>query len=580
MHVQTTRESACILRANREAHLAKWGTDPCAGVTAGRSGGVGKSTGHTPTTPSNSSNSSTPSPPSTPWNSSTSSNSPLQLQVPGGVWRAVHSVDRPLEEAREWLATSRNGLNTPPAICVIGAGAGWVVDAVEELPGAIRILVLEPEPACAVAMFERRDLRELIEAGRLMVLTGPEFNGAGGAWRLFGRLAVDPPLLIHPVIAVASRAATVAAARLARAVIASARANENARRRFAAPYLLNTLRNAPSLASESDADALVNLHAGTPVVIAAAGPSLNRNIEELRPYRDRVVLVAVDTALRPMLAAGLTPDFVVSVDPAPANARHLEGLRACNETALVAEASVQRGSLEAFSGRTFFFRVAEHHPWPWLHASGLDVTKLQAWGSVLVTAFDLGVKLGGDPLIMIGADLAYTGAQPYCRGTVYEEDWALRVAAGEALPDIWRHAISMHPVVVERHGDESISTAPHFVHFRDGLLNAARSARARVINATGAGILRGGPVALLPVDAALGDLPRLGRKPLPRRGPAATIIETLRQNTIRLVQRLDPPNDGWGAVLAEHEPPDPTLPDQCESVRVALARWAGVGEGE
>ena len=53
-----------------------------------------------------------------------------------------------------------------------------------------------------------------------------------------------------------------------------------------------------------------------------------------------------------------------------------------------------------------------------------------------------------------------------------------------------------------------------------------------------------------------------------------------RQNTIRLVQRLDPPNEGWGTVLAEHEPPDPTLPEQCESVRVALARWAGVGEGE
>jgi hypothetical protein len=462
---------------------------------------------------------------------------------------------------------------------VIGAGAGWVVDAAEELPGAIRLLVFEPEAACVTAMFERRTLRDLIEAGHLMVLTGPDFDGAATAWRLLGRIAVDPPLLIHPVIAVANRTAAVAAANLARTVIASARANETARRRFAAPYLLNTLRNAPSLATESDAGALTGLYEGTPVVIAAAGPSLNRNIEELRPYRDRAVLVAVDTALRPFLAAGLRPDFVVSVDPAPANACHLAGLPPCDETALVAEASVQRATLEAFAGRTFLFRVAEHHPWPWLHASGVDVGKLRAWGSVLVTAFDLGVRLGGDPLIIVGADLAYTDGQPYCRGTVYEEDWAVKVAGGEALVDVWRHTISLHPAVVERHGDEAIATAPHLVHFRDGLLNAARAARAKVINATGAGILRGGEVTLAPIDSVLRDAPRLTRKSLPRSVPAAAVVNTLRENTIRLVQRLEPPNEGWGHVLSEHEPPDSTLPDQCESVRVALAQWAGVGDG-
>src|SRR5262245_51179989 len=168
MPLATASESALILRANRDAHLARWGTDPCAGVTAGRSGGVGKSTGFSPTTASD----------------------PLRLLVPGGAWCPVHSADRPLEEAREWLASSRHGLGALEAICVIGAGAGWVVDAAEERHDAIRVLVFEPEPACAEAMFERRDLRALIQAGRLMVLSGPAFDGAATAWRLFGRIAV------------------------------------------------------------------------------------------------------------------------------------------------------------------------------------------------------------------------------------------------------------------------------------------------------------------------------------------------------------------------------------------------------
>ena len=55
---------------------------------------------------------------------------------------------------------------------------------------------------------------------------------------------------------------------------------------------------------------------------------------------------------------------------------------------------------------------------------------MRAWGSVLTTAYDLAVKLGCDPIVFIGADLAYTDAQPYCRGTVYEENWATAVAGG------------------------------------------------------------------------------------------------------------------------------------------------------
>jgi hypothetical protein len=551
VETQAAAKRLDILQMNREAHRARWGSDPCAQVAADRPDAVGQPTARGFTSAGR-----------------------LHVEAPGGAWHPVHAADRPMDEARAWLATALRSPARPTAVCVIGAGAGWVVDAVEELPGSMRVLVFEPEPACVLAMFERRDWRPMIDDGRLMMLAGPEVDGAQAAWRLLGRLTADPPQLIHPVIAVARRDRTVAAARLARKAIADARANDEARRRFAAPYLLNTLSNVPSLAVESSADALLDLYPGTPVVIAGAGPSLNRNLEELAPYRDRVVLVAADTALRPILAAGLAPDFVVAVDPGQANARHLTGLPRCDETALVAEASLQPASLEPFAGRTFLFRVAEHQPWPWLFASGLDVPKLHAWGSVLVTAFDLGVKLGGDPLVLIGADLAYTNGQPYCRGTVYEEDWAARVAAGETLTGIWSHAIGLRPGVMEHHEGELIATATHLVQFRDGMMQAIHAARARVVNATGAGILRGGRVERLSLAAALESRPRVTRQPLPEHPPSAVVVETLRNNARRLVHGLDPSPEAWDCVLAEHHPPDPTLAGQYDSVRAALARWA------
>jgi hypothetical protein len=397
-----------------------------------------------------------------------------------------------------------------------------------------------------------------------MVLSGPDFDGASDAWRVLGRLAAEPPRLIHPVIAVARREATVTAARIVQKATAGALANERARRVFAAPYLLNTLRNVPALAHESDAGALLNLYRGAPVVVAGAGPSLNRNLEELRPYRDRAIFVAADTALKPSLAAGLAPDFVVAVDPGVPNARHLTHLPPC-DTALVAEPSVESGSLDAFAGRTYLYRVAAHHPWPWLAAAGIETTMLKAWGSVVVTAFDFAVAIGGDPVVFIGADLAYTGGQPYCRGTVYEEDWALRVAHGEPLEDVWRSDVARHTAVIETHAGEPIATAPHLTQFRDALLQAARSVPARVVNATGAGILRGDGVEPGTLSRVFEQRSPLVRLPLPRRGLDSSVDARLRQAVHDLQSAASLPEE-WMSILREHEPPAEDLPARLSAI--------------
>lgn len=538
LNVMTTTVGSVMLEVNRRALQAQWGFDPCAGMTVERAEDVG---GPTPTNPS-----------------------ALQIRVPQGAWLTLHDADDPLAEARAQLlkALAADGV-VSASYCVIGAGAGWMVDAIEERSPSARVLVLEPVPQFVAAMLSRRDFRSLITSGRLLILAGPAFDGVGHAWRVFGREVGSLTQVIHPTIAVARRDATIAAARLARRAFQDAQSNDEARRRFAAPYLLNTITNLPVVSREATVSGLFGLCAGQPVVIAGAGPSLNRNLEAMRPYRSRVVLVSADTALRPILAAGMAPDFVVAVDPGAPNARHLTNLPPCPDTVLVAEPSVQSRSFEAFAGRTFLYRVASHHPWPWLGASGIDLPILRAWGTVLVTAFDVALRLGGDPLIFIGADLAYTDGQPYCRGTVYEDDWADRVRSGETLEQIWTHAIGMRPVLVECHGDVEVSTGPHLMQFRDGLLHACRDADRRIINATGRGILRGHPIEAASLASVLEEAPPVQVSPLLRRMQSpravAQLWEALRARTLASPDGVIPAE--WQAVLDDHVPPDPSIRD-------------------
>jgi hypothetical protein len=411
--------------------------------------------------------------------------------IPDSSWREIHGED-PHAEAARWLESASGGRPLPHTVCVIGAGLGYVVDAIAERSES-RILVLEPEPSIVPWFFARRDWRPLISTGRLLVLPGPDFDGSQNAWRLFGDGSAEPLTLAHPVLARTSPAATRAAAQVIGRARQGARGNEDARKKFATPYLVNTLSNAALIARSSSVDALAGRYPRTPIVLAAAGPSLNRNIDELRPFRERVVLIAVDTALKPLLAAGMPPDFVVALDPSDANARHLTGITVPDTTSVVAEASIAPGSFVAFGDRVFIFRVAEHAPWPWLRRMGIDRGMLRAWGSVVTSAFDLALRMKGDPIICIGTDLAYSGRQIYARGTTYEEDWRVTAGPDRPIEWVWETVIAHRSEPVEGIDGVEVPSARGLIAFRDWLVEESkRPNMPRLVNATGAGILFGG----------------------------------------------------------------------------------------
>lgn len=410
----------------------------------------------------------------------------ISLRTACGLVR-LHGRRDQVAEALRWLPP---GASEAPLLVVVGAGAGFVVDGLEQqgVPG--RVLVLEPSVASLKAMLSRRGWCALLEANRLRVLVGPEYTGWLDLWNWVGETTETPPVVVHPVLVRERPADIRQAVEVLDRLLFNANANAEARRRFAGPYLLNTLSNLRHLVASRDVAELFGRFSGVPACVLGAGPSLNRNLEQLRPHRDGALVLAVDTALRPCLAAGIEPDLVVAVDPGEANLRHLSIGGAPARTHLVAEPSVAPGSFDAFGGRAFTFRVAEHHPWPWLRERGIDRAKLLAWGSVLTTTLDLAAKLGCSPLVLLGADFAYTDGQPYCRGTVFEEDWAREVAAGARLDDVWRRW-RREPVVVERGIDgRDVETSTHLRAFRDWVVEfSGKSGSPVLCNRTRAGIL-------------------------------------------------------------------------------------------
>ncbi len=432
-----------------------------------------------------------------------------RLHGPADRWVLLHSERDPVGEADQQLEALVLG-RLPKIILVVGLGLGYVLDALERRPDCTtKIVALEPSPALARAFLERRDWREWFLHQRLALFVGPEYAALGDLGQSTD--ITDPPAaLIHPVLA-RLRPDLVEQARKRWAdSLFGARANADARAENAGRYLLNTLRNIPAVVLESDVSPLAGALPGTPAIVAGAGPSLDLAMADLATVRDRAVLIAVDTAVRPLLAKGIVPDVVLSIDPSEDNGRHLAGLPPLEATWLVAEASLDPHAVAPFEGRAFLFTFG-HHPWPWLESVGFRRGSLRAWGSVATSAVDLALTLGCSPIVFSGLDLAFTDGRPYCRGTVYEYDWAEALAWGGTLPEEWAKSANRWPAVSEPdvNGADAV-TAEHLLAFRNWIVDQTIAASGtRFVNASGAGVLHGGEVVLHSLRNTLEAKPRV-----------------------------------------------------------------------
>ena len=507
------------------------------------------------------------------------------LRAATGQWRAVHSRRDPVTEARRSVARAFGG-TSPSTVVLVGVGLGYVVDAVAECAPDARLIVFEPEPLLARAWLEWRDIRKLVSLNRLRLYLGPAYIGASEAWRAIDPAAEPPSIIVDSVLARELPDTVNEALRLVRMAITQATGNAAARQTFARGYLLNTIRNLPTIVRSPPVTGLKGSCAGIPAVIAGSGPSLPDVYPELRRGGDRAVLVAVDTSVRPLLAAGIEPHFAVAVDPGAINAGNFRDLPPHRRMCLVADSSVDSRVFAPFPGRTALFRVSDHEPWPWLTELGADVGMLPTFGSVVSSALHLAVLLGCDPIVFVGVDLAYTGGQPYCRGVTYEADWQKNiddwVASGSPpipIETVWRYWMESRPVVTspDVRGRE-VETARHMEAFRDHLVDRmAVMPDHRYVNATGAGILHGGPVRQATLSEAIPGAPAavpaapftIGSRPEPvgqRVVEAARTLRTAAATCGRLEQG-PPPLPAWVRFAAGTLP----VPDVVAALDSALA---------
>jgi len=168
--------------------------------------------------------------------------------------------------------------------------------------------------------------------------------------------------------------------------------------------------NRKLLAGDSDVSDLFDTRPESDAWVIATGPSLGRHYERLKMAREQgsgPLLIAVDSALVPLLRQGIRPDIVVSIDKLMNT--HILPPEISDALPLVYFPLLEPALLEAWKGT----RYAAYSTNPLYSKMKKDIPKgeLFVGGSVLHAAVDLAVKIGAKQLVLFGADFSYVEGQ-------------------------------------------------------------------------------------------------------------------------------------------------------------------------
>jgi hypothetical protein len=288
-----------------------------------------------------------------------------------------------------------------------------------------------------------------------------------------------------------------------RRLVTNVQINENTYFYRAQTWLNDIFQNLPSAVGTTPFMALEDRYRGVPAFIVGAGPSLDKNGALLAEAAKKGIVIAVNTSAPALARLGVVPQVLACIESIDLSSS-ITGVPFIDDVVRAFSLSGHPSHLTSGKGPLLpiFENISSFEPLVRLFGHrGLPVG-----ASVTTAAFSLADRLGCDPIVLVGQDLAFTENQIYARGTAYEGStvsvaradnrvdmrWA---AAAEAAHGTRHGALPRAEPLVEATawgGQSVVSTAPSLAAVKAWLETAAtvilrgRKDR-RLINATEGG---------------------------------------------------------------------------------------------
>lgn len=311
----------------------------------------------------------------------------------------IHSTVDPMWEARklaEYIFDPRNRTYS-----IRGCGLGYLVYQLYVITdGAVRIYVFEKD-ARMVEYARRYGVLDWVPAGCVEVIVDPDplpfLESASkedtGFYMLVPELAKEP--------------------REIRALLTDlyVKCGTNVKfKRFQGINYWSNLRSGCMRISEFDSSGIKK-----DMIVVAAGPSLDDNLDFLRDNQGKKTVIAVGTVFKKLLELGIVPDLVVISDPVKRTYRQIEGVEEQKVPLLLAMTAYWKFAA-AYQGEKYLIPIKAVE-----ELDNITEKYEDAWeigGTVTYLALETAVRFNAENIYLVGVDLAYPGGITHAAGTM------------------------------------------------------------------------------------------------------------------------------------------------------------------
>jgi len=416
----------------------------------------------------------------------------------------LHSRHDPVGEAARVCAATGEREATCAILCGVGLGY-HIKPLLEELGPEGVVIASEPHLGTLRAALERADFAAAIAENRLVFLVTRDKQEVHekltplAALLMLGTRLVVPPAAraIDADFHATCRQNILDFAAFSKMSLVTLIANSRV-------TCENIAGNLPAYLATPTLDDLRGRFAGHAVIVVSAGPSLAKNIDTLSRAAGRAVIIAVQTTLKPLLARGIRPDFVTTLDFSDLSRRFFEGLEDFGGATLVAEPKAAYAVVDTFRGR--MGRAAR--PVVFLNNEfaqrcvGAELagrSGLAAGSTVAHLSFYLAEHLGCDPIVLVGQDLGFTGSVYYTPGVTIHDAWGPELGRFCSLEQKEWERIVRHRPILRRATDvegRPIYTDDQMFTYLEQFERDFAASRARVIDATEGGVRKAGTTTM------------------------------------------------------------------------------------
>jgi len=235
-----------------------------------------------------------------------------------------------------------------------------------------------------------------------------------------------------------------------------------------------------------------------PIVLIVAGPSLDKNIKQLKEYTDKCLIICADVVLFKLIEYEIFPDFVVNIDPHESIQRFWIGINTSPYTLICATTS-NPINIEAWKGRLIYYNQSDVKNTPKEETLRKLTKPTKGWGT-LFNRFFIGATLlqiadifRPSAVILLGYDFAFTDNKAYCDGFLDRKIYHLEDPEGS--PE-WEKAINrLKKEEVKKELDVSIPGGKHIWTtktlklYKNTFVKLTKTRCYPIINSTEGGIL-------------------------------------------------------------------------------------------